>query len=206
MQQETHKLSSTASVAHSAPTDPDAFLIWGSQRRREEGKFELSRGRVVRTEFYRSRGHARVSTNILGELARLLDNQHFDVGLAGFAVRTPFGVRSPDVLVDRVSADVSQLSTATPIFIAEVLSPSTTGVDFTEKLEEYTAIETLQTYLICSQDQPRAWVWSRQDDGAWPKLPTELAGREGAIPLGGLGIELQMAAIFRDIPDAPVAG
>ena len=28
------------------PTDPDAFLLWASQRRREEGKFELSRGRV----------------------------------------------------------------------------------------------------------------------------------------------------------------
>ena len=61
----------------------------------------------------------------------------------------------------------------------------------------------MQTYLICSQDEPRAWVWARQSDGSWPKLPTELAGREGAIPLGGLGIELSMAAIFRGIPDAP---
>ena len=84
-----------------------------------------------------------------------------------------------------------------------MLSPSTAGSDFTVKLEEYKAIASVQTYLICSQDEPRAWVWSRQGDGSWPRLPTELVGRDGAIALGGLGVELTMAAIFRGIPDAP---
>jgi hypothetical protein len=31
----------------------------------------------------------------------------------------------------------------------------------------------------------------------------EVVGREGAIALGGLGVELTMAAVFRGIPDAP---
>jgi hypothetical protein len=30
-----------------------------------------------------------------------------------------------------------------------------------------------------------------------------IESREASIPLGGLGIELSMAAIFRGIPDAP---
>jgi Uma2 family endonuclease len=88
----------------------------------------------------------------------------------------------------------------------EVLSPSTAGLDFTIKLQEYAAITSVQSYLICSQDEPRAWVWSRHGDGAWPKLPIELASRDGAIPLGGVGIDLAMAAIFRGIPDAPTPG
>lgn len=188
------------------PTEPEAFLRWGAQRQREEGKFELSRGHVKRTMIWTSRGHARVCTNILVELAHLLDRDRFDIGSADFAVRTPVGVRSPDIVVDAVGALGRQLATESPLLIVEVLSPSTTGVDFTEKLEEYTAIDSLQTYLICSQDQPRAWVWSRQADGIWPKLPTEVAGREGTIPLGGLGIELAMAAIFRGIPDPPTIG
>ena len=188
------------------PTEPEAFLLWSSQRNREEGKFELSRGRVRRTEPYATRAHARVCTNIFGALARSLDDELFDVGLSGFGVRTPVGIRTPDVLVDPVNADLTQFATATPVFIAEVLSPSTTGTDFTEKLHEYTAIASLQTYLICSQDEPRAWVWARQSDGAWPRLPTELAGREGAISFGGLEVELSMAAIFRGIPDAPTLG
>jgi Uma2 family endonuclease len=185
------------------PTEPDAFLLWSSQRKREEGKFELSRGRVRCTEPYATRAHARVCTNIFGELARSLDDELFDVGLSGFGVRTPVGIRTPDVLVDPVNSDLTQLATATPVFIAEVLSPSTTGADFTEKLHEYTAIAFLQTYLICSQDEPRAWVWARHSGGSWPKLPRELAGRDGTIALGDLDIELSMAAIFRDIPDAP---
>jgi Uma2 family endonuclease len=199
MQQETHKIA----LIDAAPTDPDAFLLWSSQRKREEGKFELSRGRVRRAAPYATKAHARVCMNIFGELARLVDDERFDVGLTGFGVRTPVGIRNPDVLVDPVNPDLTQLATATPVFIAEVLSPSTIGTDFTEKLDEYTAIVSLQTYLVCSQDEPRAWIWSRQSDGAWPKLPTELTGRDGVISLGGLGVELSMAAIFRDIPDAP---
>jgi len=206
MQQETRKIASNEAVLASAPTDPDAFLLWASQRRREEGKFELTRGRVVCKMIYASRGHAEVCTNIILELGRLLDRDHFAVSSADFAIRSQFGVRSPDVVVDERTPDRRQLETIAPIFIAEVLSPSTVGTDFTEKLEEYTSIAALQTYLICSQDEPRAWVWSRQEDGSWPKRPTELAGREEKIPLGGLDVELAMSAIFRGIPDAAVPG
>jgi Uma2 family endonuclease len=136
-------------------------------------------------------------------LDQLLDPDRFDVSAADFAVRTPVGLRSPDIVVDAAGTSGRLLETRTPVFIAEVLSPSTTGTDFTEKREEYTAIDSLQTYLICSQDEPRAWVWSRQGDGSWPRLPRELAGREETIALGGLDIELAMAAVFRGIPDAP---
>jgi Uma2 family endonuclease len=185
------------------PTEPEAFLRWGAHRKREEGKFELSRGRVTATMIWTSRNHARVCANILMELGRLLDRERYDIGSADFAVRTPFGVRSPDIVVDLADSGGKELSTSSPLFIAEVLSPSTTGTDFTEKLEEYTSIDSLKTYLICAQEEPRAWVWSRQGDGSWQKLPTKLVGRDGAIPLLGLGVELSMAAIFRGIPDAP---
>jgi Uma2 family endonuclease len=193
-------------LIRTAPTEPEAFLLWGAQREREEGKFELSRGRVTCDMIWTSRHHTRVCSNILGELLRLLDRERFDVGAADFAVQTSVGVRSPDVVVDRANPRGRELSTTAPIFIAEVLSPSTAGKDFTEKLEEYSEIQSLQTYLICSQDEPRAWVWQRRSDGAWPDLPVELAGRDGAIALGGLGVELAMAAIFRGIPDAPTVG
>jgi Uma2 family endonuclease len=202
MQQETRR-TPLFELASTAPTDPDAFLLWGARRRREEGRFELSRGRVIATKIWTSRNHARVCANILMEFGRLLDRERYDIGSADFAVRTPYGVRSPDIVVDHVNAQGRELSTSSPLFIAEVLSPSTAGTDFTEKRDEYTAVDALQTNLICSQDEPRAWAWARQTDGSWPKLPTELVGREGAVALGSLGIELAMSAIFRGIPDAP---
>jgi Uma2 family endonuclease len=87
-----------------------------------------------------------------------------------------------------------------------VLPPSTAGLNFTVKLREYSAIASVQTYLICSQHEPRAWVWQRGPDGAWPELPVEPAGREGEIAPSELGIKLSMAAIFLDIPNPPTMG
>src|SRR2546423_15088414 len=98
MQQETRKIDKIDAVLASAPTDPDAFLLWSSQRRREEGKFELTRGRVVCNMINASRPHSRVCRNILGQLDRLLDAERFDIGPADFAVRTTVGLRSPDVV------------------------------------------------------------------------------------------------------------
>jgi Uma2 family endonuclease len=197
------ELTGREKLIGNAPTEPEAFLLWGAQRQREDGKFELSCGQVTCDMIWTSRNHTRVCVNIVAELSRLLDRDTFDIGAADFAVQTPVGVRSPDVMVDRTNTRGRDLSTTAPILIAEVLSPSTAGKDFTEKLKEYTEIEALETYLICSQDEPRAWVWARLADQSWPRLPTELVGRDDSIALGGLGIELTMAAIFRGIPDAP---
>ena len=187
------------------PTEPEAFMRWAANLDRHHPyKYELSNGKVSRMMIHVSRAHWRVTANILGELLAKLDRTRFEAGPTELAVRTEGGgVRYPDILVDRVSSDLAGLACEAPIFFAEVLSPSTAGRDFTVKLLEYTAIASLQTYLICSQDEPRAWVWARRSDGSWPKLPTELVGRDGSIDLGGLDIELSMAAIFRGIPDAP---
>jgi Uma2 family endonuclease len=186
------------------PTEPEEFLRWGTTLDRHHPyKYELSNGKVSRMMIQVSRAHWLVCTNILRELLAKLDESRFQAGPSEFGVRTGVGVRYPDVVVDRASEDLKGLACDAPIFIAEVLSPSTAGRDFTEKLQEYTAIPSVQTYLICSQDEPRAWVWERQGDDSWPKLPLELTGRDGSIPSGGLDIELTMAAIFRGIPDPP---
>jgi Uma2 family endonuclease len=186
------------------PTDVEEFLRWGTTLDRHHPyKYELSSGKVSRMMINVSRAHWLVTFNILSELAAKLDRTRFQAGPAEFGVRTGVGVRYPDVIVDRASTDLAALACEAPVLTGEVLSPSSQGRDFTEKLQEYAAIPSVQTYLVCSQDQPRAWVWTRQGDGAWPKLPVELAGRDGAISLGGLGIELSMAAVFRDIPDPP---
>ncbi|HEX6002268.1 MAG TPA: Uma2 family endonuclease [Hyphomicrobiaceae bacterium] len=173
-----------------------------AQRTSEEGRFDFSRGRVSCDIIDASGPHGRVAKNIVLELGRWLDQDRFDINFANFAVRTPSGVRSPDVVVDAMSPR-RDLSTSTPVVIAEVLTPSTAGKDFAEKLEGYTAVDTLQTYLIWSRYEPRAWVWARGADRSWPKHPFELPGRNGTVALGGLGVELPIAAIFRGIPDAP---
>ena len=41
------ELTGREKLIGNAPTEPEAFLLWGAQREREEGKFELSHGRVT---------------------------------------------------------------------------------------------------------------------------------------------------------------
>jgi Uma2 family endonuclease len=186
------------------PTDTEEFLRWGTTLNPDHPfKYELSNGKVSRTMIKVTRYHWRVTANLLGELLQKLDRSRFHAGPTEFGVRTGVGARYPDVIVDRASSNGQTLACEAPIFIAEVLSPSTAGLDFTVKLREYKAIASVQIYLICSQDEPRAWVWQRGPDDAWPELPVEMAGRDGTIPLRELGIELSMANIFLGIPDPP---
>jgi Uma2 family endonuclease len=186
------------------PKDTEGFLLWATRLDRHHPfKYELSDGKIRRMMINVSRAHWRVTTNILRVLLQKLDPQRFEAGPAEFGVRTGIGVRYPDVIVDRASSRLEGLACEAPVFIVEVLSPPTEGLDFTAKLREYKAIDSVQAYLICSQNEPRAWVWQRRDDSVWPELPVELVGREGRIFIAELGVELAMAAIFLGIPDPP---
>lgn len=189
------------------PTDPDAFLRWGASLSHDDGyRYELSGGKVTRVMIKISRAHWRVSKNVLIELSRIIDGTRFEVGPAEFGVKTGVGVRYPDVTVDQRNDRLEDLACEAPMLIVEVLSPSSTALDLTTKQREYTAIASLQTYLVCSQDEPRVWVWKRRPDGTWPVDAEEIVGRDASISLGRLDVELSMSAIFRDIPDAPTAG
>src|SRR5262249_15689295 len=123
------------------PTETEAFLRWGtSLDRHHPYKYELSNGKVSRMMIRVSRAHWRVTKNLLGELLEKLDSARLEAGPAEFGVRTGVGVGYPDVIVDTVSERLEELACEAPIFIAEVLSRSTMALDFTEKLQEYTAI------------------------------------------------------------------
>lgn len=185
-----------------APRDPEAFAAWVAMNVPENLKFELSRGEVRVMQAGTSFAHNRICQNIVREMERRIDLDIYAVFHADFAVETAYGARYPDVMVFPVLAAKTYSST-NAIFLAEVLSPSSPGVDFLEKALEYGSVASAQTHLICAQDEPRAWAWHRAADGTWPQKPETIAGREGKIPLGGLGIEISMAAIFRGIPDAP---
>jgi Uma2 family endonuclease len=186
-------------VVPGAPTEPKAFLEWSS-RQPEGFKYELSRGQVTEMMIWVTRAHLRICTNLVLELSRFLDREKYLIGSADFAVETPFGIRAPDVIVEPMTAELHQRISGNPVFLAEVLSPSSVGIDFAEKIPEYTAIPSLHAYLICSQDSPMVWLLAR-DAGAWPDKPKPIEGRNEMVPLLGLGIELSMAALYLGIPD-----
>ena len=182
-----------------APSDPDAFLVWSSELPREYGKVELSRGRVTKMQAGVTTGHSKVCTNIVRALLAELDPDLFDLSAAELGVRTPVGIRYPDIMVCPLAESLKALASTNPIFIAEVLSPSTEGNDFGPKADEYKGIATLQTYLICSQEQARVWLWARQPDGSWPAGPEQIGALDREIALGGLDLVLTLPKIYRGL-------
>lgn len=80
-----------------------------------------------------------------------------------------------------------------PTVIIEVLSPSTESYDRGKKFEHYRALESLQEYLLVSQEQAHIERYIRQEDG-W--LLTEAKGMEASIELSSIGCALTLADVY----------
>ena len=178
-----------------APRDPDAFLRWGTTR---EGKYELVDGDVFAMMVQVSRNHAQIAIRVSILLGQALDLRAYHISSADFGVRTPKGIRYPDVLVDPASPDGRELASNNPILIVEVLSPSSLEIDFVQKRAEYTSIPSLQTYLVLAQDEPRAWAWTRAADG-WPEQAEMAEGRGAQVEVPALGVTLPLGFIYLGI-------
>ena len=87
-----------------------------------------------------------------------------------------------------------------PVAVFEVLSKSTGWIDQSLKLHDYDATPTIRTYVLISQDVPRAMVYTRDADG---RLGIESAvlleggGRSIEIPV--LGLALPFSALYEGL-------
>ncbi|MBV9354637.1 MAG: Uma2 family endonuclease, partial [Chloroflexi bacterium] len=106
----------------------------------------------------------------------------------------------PDVQVVCDPADRQERYTERPCLIVEVLSDSTRRIDRGEKLEVYTRLPSLETYLVVSPDQRR--VERHWRDGQEWRL--ELILGEGLVPVPCLGVALSLDEMYG--PAMPEAG
>ncbi len=172
----------------------DAFLAWAEE---QDDRHELVGGKIVMMSPV-NRAHAVLTVRIITALARQLDPDRYDVTGPDFGVRTSTGIRSPDVMVDRRD-EAGHCAADAPTLIGEVLSPSSLAVDLVEKAAEYNALPSLQTYIVFAQDNPRAWVWQRDDEGRFPASPVMVAGGETVIAIDALGVGLPLGEIYRGL-------
>ena len=176
-----------------------AFLIWAEGR---EGHFELKGNRIAMMTGG-SRNHAFVIQEIAYAIRRQVDPKLWRIASADLAVEIGDDIRYPDIVVEPAGYDGSALSTATPVFVAEVLSPSSLALDLNIKAAEYMSLPTLEAYLVAAQDEMRMWLWQRPaSGGAFPKLPQELAGPDARLCLAGLVVDAPLAEIYAGIVPA----
>jgi Uma2 family endonuclease len=83
-----------------------------------------------------------------------------------------------------------------PIFVAEVLSPSTQAYDRGRKREKYQAIPTLQHYLIVAADKPSIELYTREE-GGWRLEVQE--GLKSSFALTALDLSLVLSDLYLQI-------
>jgi Uma2 family endonuclease len=174
--------------------DKPAFLAWVQGR---EERYELVEGRVVMM-VGASRGHGLIVANLVVLLRNQINAGQWTV-IADFGVDAgPRTLRYPDIMIEPAGANLADYTTAEPVLLAEVLSPTTAEVDLGDKAAEYLKLPSLCAYLVFAQREPKAYVWQR-GAGDFHSAPTAVAGRDASIRIEQLNLAVALDAVYAGI-------
>ncbi len=164
-------------------------------------KYEYSRGRVYAMSGGSVR-HGVVTVNISTQLNIQLMQKNCSVASSDVKVHiaSKKSYRYPDVTVfcgapSYLAGRVDTL--LNPVLLVEVTSPSTALLDRNEKLAEYTQIDSLQTYLLVAQDEPKIERFMRHESGGW--LYQYVTGLDAEISVPSLDCTLALSSIYHKI-------
>ena len=146
-----------------------------------------------------SETHNLITTNLAGELRAQLKGR--DCRVYSNDMRIDLRERKlfayPDVVVVCGApqlTDERRDNLRNPVVIIEVLSPSTESYDRGLKFIKYRRIESLQEYLLVSQEEARIEHYVRQSNGDW--LMSEFGGLDASVNLPSISCELKLAEVF----------
>jgi Uma2 family endonuclease len=166
--------------------------------REPESRFEFENGRIIEMPGGTG-GHCYVGTRFVTSIARQIDEERWVVHGPDRGIDMPDAVRYPDVVVEAFPFDVAARWTGRPVLIVEVLSPDSIKRDKITKAVEYTAIATLDIYIIAEPDAPQCYVWQRNEQGNFPARAVEVAGTSGVVQVPSLQLTLSLADIYRQL-------
>ena len=104
--------------------------------------------------------------------------------------------RYPDVAAIKRAEITDSHAVRKPELLIEVTSENSVSTDRKEKLKEYTALPSLQYYLIVSQEEMLVEVYSRGEKGWFYKVYESI---HEEIPLPHLGCSLFLADIYENV-------
>jgi len=174
---------------------PEEYL---ALERKAEFKSEYMDG-VVYAMAGASPRHNLIVANIIITLGSQLKGRPCKVYPSDLRVRVPNSERFfyPDVSVvcgDDEFADDSQDIILNPRLIVEVSSETTAAFDRGKKFLSYQQINSLQEYLLVSQDEILVEGYARQGNDTW--LYTKVMGLEGNLTLPSIECELALKDVY----------
>ena len=172
-------------------------------------KHEYSNGEIL-VMSGGSYNHSLILANLIRELGNALKGKPCRALESNLRVRIPrtplYTYPDASVICGEPQFDTNDdaLETITnPRALFEVLSPTTEAFDRGEKFTRYRQLDSLQEYILISQDSPRVESFLKQPDGTW--LFSAISGPDARVALKSLAIEISLAEIYAGITFAPEA-
>ena len=146
-------------------TSPDTYLL-GENDRTDAVKYEYVNGQVYAMAGASS-NHNRLARNLITRLDTHLRGSGCEVFQGDMKVGIQTASEQhfyyPDVHVTCAEETNRYFNTA-PCLIIEVLSESTARIDRYEKLVAYPLLDSLQEYVLCSQDTALVEIYRKRNE------------------------------------------
>lgn len=174
----------------------DAYLEWEARQPR---RHELVDGQV-----YAMGGgtaeHDTIGNNLRAALHSQLRGKPCRPHGPDLKVKAGNDGRYPDALVDCGPRLPGALHAQEPVAVFEVLSKSTGWIDQSLKLRDYDATPSIRTYVLISQDEMRALMYMRDQDGRLGvRSAALLEGPDASVVIADLGVSLSFAALYEGL-------
>jgi Uma2 family endonuclease len=138
--------------------------------------------------------HGLIALNLAGVFSQRLPDR-CQVLMSDMKVRIRTAERDifyyPDILVSCDSRDRETYYRQHPCLVVEVLSPHTARLDRFEKALFYRQLDSLEEYVLVSQDYRQVEVFRRAEQWQCTKYT------EGEIPFRSVNLEVAVADIYR---------
>ena len=150
--------------------------------------------------------HGAIATNVLGSLHGQLRGKKCRPFNSDTKLRIVYPSHTrfyyPDAMVVCQPSPALQHFQDHPAVIVEVASASTRRTDATEKREAYLLIPTLAVYIMLEQDEAKAVVWRRGEQGFVREV---YHGLDAVIPLPEIEARLALVEAYEAVEFPPPA-
>ncbi len=174
----------------------DAYLAWEA---RQPIRYELVDGQV-----YAMGGgtadHDTIGNNLRAALHTQMRGKPCRAHGPDLKVRAGKDGRYPDALIDCGPREPGALQAQEPVAVFEVLSKSTGWIDQSLKLRDYDATPSIRTYVLISQDERRAMVYTRDAAGRLGiQSAVVLEGAEASVEIPEFGLVVPFSALYEGL-------
>lgn len=185
------------SIAVQTGYSPEEYL---ALERKADGKNEYVHGQIIAMAGA-SRLHNLLAGNLYRELSQQLRGRPCEAYISDMRVKvSPTGLYTyPDVVVvcgPIRFEDVHNDTLLNPTVLVEVLSASTEAYDRGDKFAHYRRLESLQDYLLVSQDKVRLEHYVRQGS-QW--VLSEASTLEETLHLASIGCDVALRDVYEKV-------